>query len=140
MTELSAMEPFDEQLEAVEDYRQQARDFLARSWVYLQENDLHQASEKGWSAAAWMAKAVAEAQGWQYRRHDEFFPVVRSCQELAGDDRLRHFASLANMFHGFYYTRKRLLNAETIRENLTDIQTMLDILEPLTALEEQAAD
>ena len=140
MEDLSAMEPFDEQLDAVEDYRQPARDFMARSWVYLQEDDLHQASEKGWGAAAWMAKAVAEAQGWRYQRHDEFFPVVRICQELADDDRLRHFGALANTLHGFYYTRKRLLNAETIRQYLADIQAMLDILEPLTVFEAEAAD
>lgn len=140
MTELSAMEPFDQDREAVEDYRQQARDFLGRSWTYLEQDDLHQASEKGWGAAAWMAKAVAESQGWQYRRHDEFFQVMRLCQELAGDDRLRQLGSSANTLHTFYYTRKRLLNAETIGEYLADIQSMLDVLEPLTALEDQAAD
>ena len=49
------MEPFEERLEAVGDYRQQARDFLARSWVYLQEDDLHQASVKraGLLAPGW---------------------------------------------------------------------------------------
>ena len=140
MTGLSAMEPFDEQLEAVEDYRQQAREFLARSWVYLREDDLHQASEKGWGAAAWMAKAVAEAQGWQYRRHDEFFHVMRRCEELAGDTRVRAFTNAANSLHGFFYVRKRLLAPTTIGNNLSDVEVLLDILEPLTALEEQAAD
>jgi len=140
MTELSAMEPFDEQLDAVEDYRQQARDFMARSWVYLQEDDLHQASEKGWGAAAWMARAVAEAQGWQYRRHDEFFQVMRLCQELAGDARVRAFTNTANSLHGFFYVRKRLLAPTTISNNLSDVEVLLDILEPLTAIEVQAAD
>ena len=55
---------------ATADYRQQARQFLAKSREYLGEGDLHQASEKGWGAAAWMAKAVATAQGWEYSRHD----------------------------------------------------------------------
>lgn len=68
------MEPFeDEQLEAVEDYRRQARDFIARSWVYLRSDELHRASEKGWDAGAWMAKAVAEAHGWPYTQHGQFF-------------------------------------------------------------------
>ncbi|MDE2779291.1 MAG: hypothetical protein OXI91_06400 [Chloroflexota bacterium] len=140
MPEFSAMEPFDEQLEAVEDYRQQARGFLARSWVYLREDDLHQASEKGWGAAAWMAKAVAEAQGWQYRRHDYFFQVMRLCQELSGDDRVRAFTNTANSLHGFFYIRKRLLAPITIADNLSDVEVFLDTLEPLTALEGQAAD
>ena len=48
---------------AVEDYRQQAHVFLEKARQYLLEDDLHQASEKGWGAAAWMAKAVAVNQG-----------------------------------------------------------------------------
>ena len=140
MTELSAMEPFEERLEAVGDYRQQSREFMARSWAYLEDDDLHQASEKGWAAGAWMAKAVAEAKGWPYNQHGQFFQVMRRCEELAGDNRLRQFGSSANTLHTFYYTRKRLLAAETIGEHLADVETMLDILEPLTALEAEAAD
>ncbi|MCY4455272.1 MAG: hypothetical protein OXC56_03050 [Chloroflexi bacterium] len=47
----------------VADYAAQAREFLTRSREYLAAGDLHQASEKGWGAAAHMAKAVAAAQG-----------------------------------------------------------------------------
>ena len=140
MTELSAMEPFDELREAVGDYRQQAREFLARSWAYLEENDLHQASEKGWAAGAWMAKAVAEANGWQYSSHGQFFQVMRRCEELAGDTQLRQFAASANTLHTFFYTRKRLLAPETIGEHLADMETMLDILEPLAAVDAEAAN
>ncbi len=140
MTELGAIEPFDPTAEAVADYRNQARIFLEHSWRYLAEEDLHQASEKGWGAAAWMAKAVAEAQGWQYNRHDHFFPVMRRCQELSGDARVRTLQAIANELHGFFYTRKRLLNPETIGDNLSDIEVLLDILEPLAVIEAEAAD
>ena len=58
--------------DAVGDYRQQARYFLSKSREYLAEGDLHQASEKGWGAAAWMVKAVAETHGWEYGRHEQF--------------------------------------------------------------------
>lgn len=140
MTELSAMEPFGERLAAVDDYRQQAREFLAHSLRYLEENDLHQASEKGWGASAWMAKAVAEAQGWQYGRHDEFFQVMRRCEELVGDARVRSFTNSANSLHGFFYVRKRLLDPTTINSNLSDVEVLLDILEPLTKIEAEATD
>lgn len=69
MTPSSPIEPFDGPAAAIADYRQQAREFLLKSRQYLADDDLHQASEKGWGAAAWMAKAVAQAQGWQYKRH-----------------------------------------------------------------------
>ena len=49
--------------EAVADHVNQARDFLAKSREYLTQGDLHQASERGWGAAAHMVKAVAIAQG-----------------------------------------------------------------------------
>ena len=62
MTQSSPIEPFDEPAAAIADYRQQAREFLAKSRQYLADDDLHQAAEKGWGAA-WMAKAVAEAKG-----------------------------------------------------------------------------
>ena len=60
----------------LQDYRQQARQFLANSREYLGEGDLHLASEKGWGAAVWMAKAVATAKGWEYSRHDRFSVVL----------------------------------------------------------------
>lgn len=135
------MEPFeDEQLEAVEDYRRQARDFMARSWVYLRSDELHQASEKGWDAGAWMAKAVAEAHGWPYTQHGQFFQVMRRCQEVAGDNRMWGFSNSANTLHTFFYTRKRLLASSTIEDNLAEIETMLDVLEPLAELESEAGD
>ena len=45
---------------------EKAKEFLARSKRYLADGDLHQASEKGWGAAAHIAKAVAEANNWTY--------------------------------------------------------------------------
>ena len=53
MIQTSPIEPFDD---AVGDYRRQAREFMLKSRQYLADGDLHQASEKGWGAAAWMAK------------------------------------------------------------------------------------
>ena len=61
MTQQNPAEPFDR--DAVGDYRQQALHSLGKSREYLAEGHLHQASEKGWGAAAWMAKAVAETRG-----------------------------------------------------------------------------
>ena len=62
--------------EAVADHVNQARDFLAKSREYLTQSDLHQASERGWGAAAHMVKAVAIAQGWEYERHRDFRQVL----------------------------------------------------------------
>ena len=62
--------------EAAGDYELQAWDFLSKSREYLAAGDLHQASEKGWVAAAHMAKAVAAAHGWEYTMHRDFSRVI----------------------------------------------------------------
>ena len=113
MAQTSPMEPF-EQGDAVADYRQQSREFMVKSRMYLADGDLHQAAEKGWGAAAWMAKAVAEAQGWKYTKHDEYFDVMYRAEELSGDDQLSDLRSRANELHGFFYTRKRFLRPDAI--------------------------
>ena len=126
------MEPYEQGDEAIADYREQSRAFLAKGREYLANGDLHQAAEKGWGAAAWMAKAAAEAQGWKYSRHDEFFTVMYEAQDLSGDVRLRNLGAVANTMHGYYYTRKRFLRPEVIGANLDDVEVLLNILQPLT--------
>jgi len=79
-----------------------------------------------------MARAVAEAQGWQYNRHDEFFTVIRQAQDVSGDARLRNLRRAANELHGYYYTRKRFLRSDDIRQGLDEVTLLLDILQPLT--------
>ena len=132
MSQLSPMEPFDQTHEAAADYREQARQFLEKSRQYLAEDDLHQAAEKGWGAAAWMAKAVAENQGWQYAKHEHFNTVVNRVRQLSGDARLSDLRSRANELHGYFYTRRVFLNSLDINEGLDRMAAFLDILEPLT--------
>ena len=118
---------------ATQDYRRQARQFLTKSREYLSEGDLHQASEKGWGAAAWMAKAVATALDWDYSKHDQFSVVLNNARILTGDDRLRSLRSSANELHGNYYQRKRHLNAKVIGEDIESVAELLALLAPLTA-------
>ncbi len=119
--------------EAVNDYQEQARDFLAKSREYLAANDLHQASEKGWGAAAHMTKAVAEAQGWEYDRHRDFSIVLNRANLLTGNDRLLDLRSRANELHQNYYQRKRHLNAAIIGKDIESVAELLDLLAPLIA-------
>lgn len=132
MTQLAPPDFDHPDAEAVADYRRQARVFLARSREYLAADDLHQASEKGWAAAAWMAKAVATAQGWEYEKHGQFFPVMRRCEALSGDRRLADLWPAANLLHEFFYTRRVFLDPGLVGQRLEQVAVMLDILEPLT--------
>ena len=132
MPQMSPMQPYDELIETIEDYRLQSREFLAKSRTYLAADDLHQASEKGWGAAAWMAKAVATAQKWQYDKHEHFGEVLYQAGKLTGDDRIRILREIANGLHGNFYQRKRFLHADNIASSLEEVATLLDLLEPLT--------
>ena len=132
MTQTSPSEPYEQDNAAVADYRRQSREFLAKARMYLADDELHQAAEKGWGAAAWMAKAVAEAQGWQYRRHDEFLKVMYQAEDLSGDARLSDMRARANELHSFFYTRKVFLRPDVISRRIDQIELLLDILQPLT--------
>ncbi len=121
--------------EEVADYESQAREFLSVSWDFLAAGNLHQASEKGWGAAAHMAKAVASAQGWEYRTHADFSQVMYQARQLANNPRIHELRGVANELHLNYYKRKRHLNAEAIREDLNIIAELLEILQPLTGPE-----
>ena len=117
--------------DAVTDYREQAKLFLAKAWEYLAQGDLHQASEKGWGAAAHMVKAVAEAQGVPYQTHDEFNLVIYDACEWLDNDRPRVLGSVANELHRNYYRRKIHLRAREIERSLHNMAELLDLLEPL---------
>ncbi len=118
-------------IDAVADYQAQAREFLEKGRGYLAAGDLHQASEKGWGAASHMAKAVAEAQGWEYTKHRHFSSVVNQASRLTGNDRLRDLRARANDLHGNYYERKRFLNGEDIGKDIESMAELLEILAPL---------
>ena len=117
--------------DAVTDYREQAKLFLAKAWEYLAQGDLHQASEKGWGAAAHMAKAVAEAQGLSYETHDDFHVLVDDVCGWLNSDRPRTLGNAANQLHRNYYRRKIHLRARTVERDLGDVAELLDVLEPL---------
>lgn len=115
----------------VQDYIQQSRDFLRKARQYLAEDDLHQASEKGWGAASHMAKAVAHANGWEYEKHHQFNVVLNNTRRKTGRDNLLDLSAVANQLHGNYYERKRFLDAQAIGLSLDRVETLLGILEPM---------
>ena len=123
-------------IEAIDDYETQAREFLDRSREYLSAGHLHQASEKGWGAASHMAKAVAGAQGWTYEYHGQFGGVLRKAGNLAENEdarlEIRAASAVANRLHTNFYQRKRDLDPQEIDEDLEQVAGLLQLLSPLT--------
>ena len=132
------MEPYEPNGTALDDYRQQSREFLNKSREYLSAVIGIKLPKRAGAPPAWMAKAVAEAQGWHYGKHDEFFTVMYQASDLSGNIQLRTLWPVANALHGFFYTRKRFLRPDIISEGLDDVELLLDILEPLTEVVSKA--
>ena len=114
------------------DHRQRAEYFLQKSREYMAGGDLHQASEKGWGAAAHMVKAIAATCGWRYESHDEFDTVLEQASTLAGNDRIHDLGNAVHYLHRNYYKRKALLNPERVRSNLDNVSELIDLLRPLS--------
>ena len=110
-----------------------ARNFLERSKSYLAQGDLHQASEKGWGAAAHIIKAVAAANNWEYDRHDDFDTVIINARQRYRQPSLRQYGNSAHSLHRNYYKRNPLLNASVIEEEIGDVERMMNILQPFLA-------
>ena len=121
-------EPFDE----ITEHEAQAREFLIKGREYLAAGDLHQASEKGWGAAAHIAKAVAVNHGWRYRNHSQFHTVMHEVRRMTGNPRISDLHGRAELLHANYYARKSLLDAEMISEGLDKMADLVDLLAPLT--------
>ena len=108
-----------------------ARRFLERSKSYLAQGDLHQASEKGWGAAAHIVKAVAAANNWEYNYHDQFESVVINARQRYRQPSLLEMSRAAESLHRNYYRRDLLLDAEVIRNDIDAVESMVHTLGPL---------
>ena len=125
----------DDDFDEVSDYEAQAREFLAKSRDYLAAGKLHQASDKGWGAAAHMAKAVASAQGWVYDNDVGFNEALYQAWQLSGNRRIHELRAVASELQANHYVRKRYLNAQDIGESLEAVAELLELLVPLAVPE-----
>jgi hypothetical protein len=131
MTTQSPGEP-PETGNVVTDHYERSKYFLLKGRQHLAEGDLHQASEKGWGAAAHMAKAVAAASSWRYETHDEFDDVLSKASQLTQNYRIHDLGNAANYLHRNYYKRKAFLEPRLIQRNLDNVEELIGLLEPLT--------
>ena len=112
-----------------ETYAQAARHLLAQAQAELAQDDVRQASEKGWGAAAQIVKAVAEGRGWEHRTHAALSRVVSDLASETGDDDLRTLFHVANSLHINFYENWN--TADNVRSGLSDVARLLGKLETL---------
>ena len=116
-------------LESANHYAAASRGVMGKAWEYLAENDLPQASEKGWGAAAQMVKAVAEERGWPHRSQHLLYEVIEELVDETGDPELSDLFQRASVLHVNFYEYR--LRPRTVRRALQATQELITRLEPL---------
>ena len=109
-------------------YRERSRDFLAKAYAELGE-DLGQASEKGWGAAAEIVKAIAEERGWTHQNHRGLYEVVSRLGHETGDPELIRLFSIAGSLHTNFY--ESWFTREYVESGIQDVQQFIEKVEPL---------
>ena len=113
-----------------EEHSNISRDFLAKAEAALADDDLLQASEKGWGAAAHVIKAVAENRGWRHDGHRALYQAAnRLAQETEGTE-IRGLFSLAGALHSNFY--ENWMPPEMVAYNLAQVRDLLEKLESLS--------
>ena len=112
-----------------QEYILTSRELLAKAEEALAQEDLLQASEKGWEAAAYMVKAIAQRRGWRHSGHRELFQVVNRLAQETDDRELRTLFNVADALHGNFYENWR--PKEFVEDGLERIREFLQKLERL---------
>ena len=107
-----------------------SRHLLAQAREDLYLGDTRQASEKGWAAAAQIVKSVAEPRGWAHHDHAALYRVIRRLADETGDEDIRSLFNTAGNLHVNFYENWNI--AENVAVDLSDVERLLDKLEPLT--------
>ena len=89
-------------MQPADTYRIQSRAFLAKAHQEL-DQDLAQASEKAWGAAAEIVKAIADERGWEHRTHRALYAVVDDLVHETGDADLGTLFRAASDLHINFY-------------------------------------
>ena len=116
-------------MQQTQTYRERSRMYLARARQEFDDDDLLQASEKGWGAASQMVKAVADERGIPHARHAD---VLRAGQalvrEIGSQDMDKRFSFATDLHTNFY---EEIYNHEEVAWRLTEVERFVDKAEQL---------
>ncbi len=110
-------------------YQEQSKVFLERAYAELEAGDLHQASEKGWGAAAQILKAVAEERGWEHASHRLLIDVAGRLANDTQSEEMRHGFNAASVLHINFY--EGWLDRTTVEANLNEVRGFVTRAEAL---------
>jgi hypothetical protein len=110
-------------------YAAASRALLAQTQEELDKDDLRQASEKGWGAAAQMVKAVGESRGWRHDGHAVLFEMINQPVSETGYSQLGMDFHTANNLHINFY--ENTMGRELVDLEIESIHRLVEGLEQL---------
>jgi hypothetical protein len=105
------------------------RELLARAEEAAAQDDLLQASEKGWGAAAHMVKGVAQRKRWRHDGHRELYQVVNRLAQETEDRQIRVLFNSASALHSNFY--ENWMPKEMVEDSLAQVREFVRKLEGL---------
>ena len=105
-------------------YAEQGRRFLSQAFVELSQDDLRQASEKGWSAATQLVKAYANHRGLAHNSHALLYGVVSRLAAETSDTTYRTLFHEAGGLHENFYEGQ--YTNEDVRDLLDKVSQFVD--------------
>ena len=80
-----------------------SRELFGKAGEALVQDDLLQASEKGWAAAAHLVKSVAQRRNLRHYGHRELYQAVNRLAQETGDNQIRVLFGSASALHMNFY-------------------------------------
>jgi hypothetical protein len=108
-------------------YSSMSQDYMARAENYLRNEDLVQASEKSWAAAACALKSIAEHRGWRHQSHSLLYDLSNQAADELGRPELQDLFAFANTMHQNLY--ENLMPIETVEYGVGRVKAYLAELE-----------
>jgi hypothetical protein len=113
----------------VELYLKLCEKYLSEAEDYMSKKDYIQASEKAWSAAAQIIKALAAREGRDLRSHKELHEYLAYTVRKVGDIELRRTWSAAGELHRNFY--EAWLPPELVNGYFEDVKEFVNRLRKL---------
>ncbi len=115
---------------AAEEHSVTGRELLARAEVAVDQDDLLQASEKGWDAAAHVVNGYAQRMGWPHNSHRLLYQAVNRLAQETGDGQFRVLFSSASSLHSNFY--ENWMPKEMVAADLAQVREFLNKLGELS--------
>ena len=105
-------------------YHEASLTLLTQAESELAQDDVRQASEKGWGAAAQIVKAAAEQRGLAHRDHAALYRAVDALSTEANDDDIYLLFQVASQLHVNFY--ENWDSPENVRRGLTAVRRLIE--------------